>query len=84
MVKQFAVNEAVGKLAGDAARLGLRPTDHATSISDDVKASFQKGIDLLEEGEWLKKKQRRSVCTCAANLSRRYTRTILVIDGWSA
>jgi hypothetical protein len=39
---------------------------------------------LLEEGEWLKKKQRRSVCTCAANLSRRYTRTILVMDGRSA
>ena len=66
-VKQHAVNEAVGKLTGDAASRGLRPTGHITSISDDVKARIQKEIDLFEE----EKKQRRGVCACCDELCKR-------------
>ena len=43
MVKQQAVNEAVGNLTGDAASRGLRLTGHITSISDDVKSPHPKG-----------------------------------------
>jgi hypothetical protein len=66
-VKQHAVNEAVGKLTGDAASRGLRPTGHITSISDDVKARIQKEIDLFEE----EKKQRRGVCACCDELCKK-------------
>ena len=48
-VKQHAVNEAVGKLTGDAAGRGLRPTGLITAITEDVKARIQKEIDMFEE-----------------------------------
>ena len=79
-VKQHAVNEAVGKLTGDAASRGLRPTGHITSISDDVKARIQKEIDLFEE-----KRNEGAVCARAAtNFARRCTRSSLLKNGWSA
>ena len=79
-VKQHAVDEAVGKPTGDAARRGLRPTDHVTSVSDEVKArSIQKEIDLLEE----EKKQRRSVRACCDELCKKVqVRGVHITEEW--